>query len=613
MPITTPGSIFIKNSLTSQAAKDSFDLYSPLTKNNMTKLVDTLITKGGNNAHEDINNLTKMFFNKATEIGSTTPLSDYENESDERQAIMKEFGSKVDEIVAKNLTKTEQAKALSLVGAEYGTSGGKMGKSNLAYMLSKGSTAARMANIGARGNMQQFGQGTGSPMLALDVKGVPIPVAIKHSYAEGLSPAEHLAASYGGRASTVLSQLSTEKPGALSKKILPALFHEVVTTVDCGTTNGVPIDLSDKKSCIGRFEAGSNTLIDTEFLKRLAANGKTKVIARNPMTCSAKEGICQKCFGLWADGKLPHIGQNLGVIAGQSISEVLTQAMLGTKHQGGVAGAKRNAYEQVNTVLSNPENFVDQATISEVNGRVGKIHKTSLKDWEVTVGDKVHFIPNLQEVSVKEGDIVRKGDPLSTGVINPRQLVDLKGAGAGRLSMAKSLRDIYSQHASLDPRHFDIIARNMIKHVLVKDGGDSGFMPGDKIEVGALSDYLSRHSTKVSVDSAVGQVLAKGSMDLTPGTELTQNHIDDLKSNGVSSVMVSNSLLKTTPIVPGLQSLKLLDKNWISKLAFNQLHRTIIDAGAMGYSSKVHSTEPVASYIIGSEFGEGDNNSSATY
>ena len=610
MAITTPGAIQIKHSLTSKAAQDNFDLYNPLDKGHMSKLVNMIITKGGPHAHDDINHLTKTFFNKATSMGFSTPLEDYINDSDERATTMDEFSTKVSDILKKDLPKLEQGAALNELGAHFTD---RMTSENLKYMLSKGSTVAHLARTGARGNPSQLSEGTGSPLIALDIKGNPLPVAIRHSYAEGLSPAEHLAASYGGRASTVLSQLSTEKPGALSKKILPTLFHEVVTVNDCGTTNGIPIEVTDKHSCIGRYEAGTNHLIDTEYLKHVIDSGKKTITARNPITCASKEGLCQKCFGLGPDGQLPSIGRNLGVIAGQSVSEVLTQAMLSTKHKNAISRANRNAFEQVNTILSNPENFVDQATISTTNGKVNNIKQTSLKDWEVTIGDKNHFVPNTQDLTVKLGDAIKVGDPISTGVINPRQLVDLKGAGAGRMAIAKSLRNVYDNYTKLDPRHFDIIARNMIKHVRVTDPGESGFMPGDKIEVGMLGDYLKRHSTTVPIDSAKGQVLAKASLDLTPGTELTQNHIDDLKQYGIKSLDVSNSGLRTKALVPGLQTLKLLDKNWVSKLAFNHLHNTIIEAGALGQSSKIHSTEPVASYLMGNEFGEGSAISPASY
>jgi DNA-directed RNA polymerase subunit beta' len=325
------------------------------------------------------------------------------------------------------------------------------------------------------------------------------------------------------------------------------------------------------------------------------------------MTCRAKNGLCQKCYGLAATGQLPNIGQNMGVIASQSVSEVLTQAMLSTKHQGGVAGRQRNPYEEANNILSNPENFQDEASVSEANGSVEKISQTSLKDWEVDIAGRRHFIPNLQTPVVKVGDKVRVGDPISTGTINPRKLTMLKGSGAGRVYLANEMRRVYSKNAQLDPRHFDVIARNMMKFNQVIDPGSSEFLPGDKIEVGQLEDYYHKHKKEVSLAEAEGKVLAASALDLTPGTTLTKNHLDDLAAQGATKVHISTTDLVTKPIVPGLQNLKLLDKNWISKLSFNRLPKTISEAAALGYSSPVHSTEPVASYILGSEFGEGEH------
>lgn len=600
--ITTAGALLIKSMLPNEKTKSEFNEYKPLDKGGIKDLVNNILKNGGEDGPEVINSLTKIFFNKATEIGSTTPLSDYINDSDERQAMFSEMEVKVADIIKKNLPKAEQAKELNQLAA---TMRHKMERHNLEYMVGRGSTAGKMSMTGARGNPLSLGQATASPLMAADIKGMPIPVAIKHSFSEGLSSAEHLAMSYGGRASTVMAQLSTEKPGALFKKLTPAVFHEVITEQDCGTKNGTPLPIKDKYSVIGRFEAGTNRLIDEHLYKELVSSGAKTVVARSPMTCKAKAGICQKCFGIAANGRLPDIGQNVGVIAAQSVSEVLTQAILSTKHTGGTAGRARNPYEEANNLLTNPENFQDEATIAETNGTVNDIRQTSLKDWEITVGDKVHFAPNYQDPTVVKGDVVRVGDQLTTGTINPEKLVALKGAGAGRVYLANKMREIYSKNAHLDPRHFDVIARNMIKHSVVVDPGNSGFLPGDKIDIGEMEDYYKNNKTSVGVDQAEGKVLADRLMDLTPGTFLTKNHVDDLKGQGVKEVPISSGSLVTKAIVPGLQSLKFLDKNWISKLSFNRLHNTIQEAAALGSSSPIHSTEPVASYVIGNEFGEG--------
>jgi len=587
-----------------QKAKDNYDIHTPLDKDGMKNLVNMLIEHGGDKGHETINDLGKIFFNKATEIGSTTPLSDYENDDIDRQTMFSEFETKVAEVLKKNLNKMEQAKELDRISSGYAN---KLSKDNLRYMLSRGSTAARMAATGARGNPRQLQQGTASPLMAQDVKGVPIPVVIKHSFAEGLSNAEHLAMSYGGRASTVMSQLSTEKPGALFKRLTPTVFHEVVTEPDCGSRTGVPIHLDDKLSCIGRFEAGTNHLIDNEYWKELTTSGKKEVIARNPMTCQAKEGLCQKCYGLAANGKLPHIGQNMGIIAAQSVSEVLTQAMLGTKHQGGVAGRQRNPYEEANNILANPKNFQDEATITKSNGTVTSVEQTSLKDWEITVNGNKHFVPNFQEPLVAVGDKVRIGDPLSSGTINPRELTEIKGAGAGRIYLANKMREVYSRNAKLDPRHFDIIAKNMIKYNKIDDPGESGFLPGERVDIGQVQEHLEKNSKTMQLENAHGLTLASRTLDLTPGTILTQNHIHDLGNHGLTSVRVSDSGLKVSPLVPGLQSLKFLDKNWVSKLSFNKLQGILEEAASLGQKSPIHSVDPIAPYTMGTEFGEGEN------
>ena len=164
MPITTPGAIRIKHMLPTKEARDRFDLYTPLDKKGISKLINLLVQHGGENAHTTINDLAKLFFNKATETGATTPLSDYDNDSSEKQALISEFETKVSEVLSKNLSKQERNIELNKLAGHYS---GLLSKQNLSYMLSRSSVAAKMALSGARVNPMQLNQGTGSPLLAI--------------------------------------------------------------------------------------------------------------------------------------------------------------------------------------------------------------------------------------------------------------------------------------------------------------------------------------------------------------------------------------------------------------------------------------------------------------
>lgn len=600
---TTAGALLLKHTMPTEASKANFNIYRPLDKSGVGDMVTMLLKHGGPQAHEHINNLGKVFFNKATEIGASTPLSDYINDSDERQSIIQEYDLKVKQILAKDLNPQEKNKQLAEMTGGYNK---KMEKQNLDYLVARGSVAAKMAKTGARGNPSQLASGTASPLMSLNARGELIPVVIKHSFAEGMTPAEHLAMSYMGRGSTVLAQLSTALPGALFKKIAPTVFHEVITTDDCKTHNGIMADVSDKKLILGRFEAEANRLIDEEEVKHLAASGVLKVKVRSSMTCEAHEGICKHCFGLMGNGKLPNIGENVGVIAAQSVSEVLTQAMLSTKHKASVGERKGNQYEQASNLLLNPSNnFKDEATISELNGKVTAIKPTALGDHNVFINEKSHFVPNNQEIKVVVGATVNQGDAISTGTVNPRKLVAMRGLGSGRNYMAKELRDIYG--GGLDPRHFELISKNLMKYVEVTDPGETGFLPGDKINVSEISKFLDKKASEVSVDKAEGGILSKGVLTMTPGTLLDGNHIAELKQSGIKTVHVTHSGLRVTPIVPGLQTAKLLDPNWISKLSFSRLKDTLQNSAALSSESDLHSIDPITPYIIGNEFGEGEN------
>jgi DNA-directed RNA polymerase subunit beta' len=601
--ITTAGALLIKHSMPTDEAKKRFDIYKTLDKKGMGNLVNMLIEHGGEEAHEHINDLGHLFFNKATEIGASTPLSDYINDSDERQAIIEEFATKVQQIKDSGKTKNQINTDLVDLTGKYNT---KIEDQNLKYLLSRGSMAAKMANTGARGNPKQLAVGTSTPLMSANLKGELVPIVVKHSFAEGMSPAEHLAMSYMGRGSTVMAQLSTALPGALFKRLSPTVFHDAITIDDCGTKNGILKEVSDSKAVLGRFEAGTNRLIDDHYYDDLKMSGKHEVKIRSSLTCEAHEGVCKKCFGLMANGKMPNIGENVGVIAAQSISEVLTQAMLSTKHKATVGERKGNAYEQASNLMRNPaENFKDEATISTLNGTISKIVKTPLGDHNVFVNEIRHFVPIDQHLTVKEGDTIRQGERISTGVINPRKLVHMRGLGAGRKYLSEELRGIYG--GGLDPRHFEVVARNLIRYVEIVDPGETGYLPGDKVSISDISKYLDAKKGMVPIDQAEGKILAKGTLDLTPGTLLDGNHVHDLKVKGITEVSVSPSKLRISPVVPGLETAKLLDKNWISKLSFARLKDTIANAAAYKESSPIHSTDPIAPYIMGTEFGEGED------
>lgn len=576
----------------------------PMDKGGVNKLISNIIRNGGKDAGNGISRVSNEFYHQATQQGYSTPLDDYYNDSDDRNVLMQEYKSKVDQINLKKMPQSSKEDALNDITTSYGEI---LKNQNLKYMLSKNSTAARMALTGARGNPHQLQQGTSTPLMSKDIKGTPIPIAITSSYAEGLSPPEQLAMSYWGRGNTVSAQLATSKPGAMFKSITPNVYHEVITIPDCHTGNGEMVSISDKRKVMNRYEAGTNHIIDESYYKELKSSGKTSIKVRGVLTCEADDGICQKCYGKDSRATLPDIGENVGVLAAQSASEVLTQMVLSTKHDA-KAGKGAKPFDVVSNLLVNPGTFKNKATLSTLNGKVTDIIKTPLNDHKVFINGAEHFVPKERELNVKVGSTVSIGQEISNGIANPRELVSLRGTGEGRRYMANTLRSIYEGEGNdLDTRHFDILAKNMIKHVEITNPGNTDYLPGQKVSINVLQKELQGDVEQSPLGSASGRTLAKGILHMTPGTTLDDNHIQELHSHGVDSVSVSKSGLGIVPIVPGLNSVKQLDENWVSKLAARDLGKTIKTGVALGHSADVSGTDPIAAYIMGANFGDGKN------
>ena len=141
-----------------------------------------------------------------------------------------------------------------------------------------------------------------------DHKNRVVPLPILRGYAQGLTPEEYWAASYGSRKGLAATKLSVATAGFISKQLQQAAHRLVVTEDDCGTDAGIDVDPTDKDSVgallardVGQFTAG--TPVSAEVMR--AATGP--ILVRSPITCRARKGVCAKCAGIRERGTLPEI------------------------------------------------------------------------------------------------------------------------------------------------------------------------------------------------------------------------------------------------------------------------------------------------------------------
>lgn len=477
-------------------------------------------------------------------------------------------------------------------------------------------TMTQMALSGARGNIPQLMKTVASPVAAVDGKGNISPWLIGHSYSEGLSPAEYWVTGNEARINTVKSTTAVAEPGDIAKIIVNSMYHLVVTQEDCGTSNGIPMHLTDGHA-IGRYLAKDqhghkrNDLLTRRLVEELRRKGVADVIVRSPMACQAHEGVCRKCQGLDERGAAHEIGVNVGVRAAQALSEPLTQFVLNAKHGVRVlkgAAKQLEGLPGVRQMLEIPQSFFNKATLAEKTGRVTKIETAPHGGHYIYVDNAEHYVgPNLA-VHVHVGQHVEAGDVLSEGVPKPDEIVKHKGLGVGRQYLVDALHGLYkNQGIDVDKRHLELLARADLDQVKILDASDHHpeLIKGDVMHYHQFQNSIGKSAKDVPLDKAEGQALAGDVLHFTAGTVVTPSIVRTLKSQGVQMVPISPTAPRVEFVMKPLTRNPLFNPDWMARLAHRYLKDSLIRGAHFNEQSNLHGTHPVPAYAYGAEFGEG--------
>ncbi|MBC7543764.1 MAG: DNA-directed RNA polymerase subunit beta' [Candidatus Sericytochromatia bacterium] len=130
----------------------------------------------------------------------------------------------------------------------------------------------------------------------------------------------------------------------------------------------------------------------------------------------------------------------------------------------------------------------ENAILSEVPGTV----KLTGSDDELTrlvvldAGGQEHeyAIPINSRAIVYDGQIVKQGEPVTDGPINPHDILRVSGLEAVQQYLVDEVQSVYrSQGVEIADKHIEVIVRQMTRKVRVEVAGDSTFLPGEVMHI----------------------------------------------------------------------------------------------------------------------------------
>lgn len=303
-----------------------------------------------------------------------------------------------------------------------------------------------MALSGARGSKSQIKQLAGMRGMMQKPDGSIIEVPIISNFKEGLTMAEYFTSTHGARKGMSDTALKTAEAGYLTRRMVELAHNTAITEIDCGTKDfitakpvyqGSTLSVALGDVVLGRTAAHdiihpitkevivkAGDLITKAAAKKINESGLPTVDVRSVLTCCS-DGLCAKCYGMdLSRNALVHVGEAVGLLAGQSIGEPGTQLTLRTFHIGGVAeGGAESHFIEVPV-----EGTVKFSGVNTIKNSAGRIVVLSRNAEVSIVNDKNEtlFTSNLPYASmliVNEGEKVEKGakiaewDPYSNTII----------------------------------------------------------------------------------------------------------------------------------------------------------------------------------------------------
>lgn len=211
--------------------------------------------------------------------------------------------------------------------------------------IASGNPLGQQVLSGARGSKTNLRSLTGGDLLYNDYKLNPLPIPVTRSYAEGLTPAQYIAGSFGARRAISDTKLATADAGYLGKQMVQIGHRLLVVGQDHPEADtrvseyarGLPVDTGDRDNIgallahdIGGFKR--NHVIDAATLDALKRKGHERILVRSPTVGGPESGVWSRDLGIREKRRLPPRGDFVGISGLHALSEKLNQGQLCLAH-----------------------------------------------------------------------------------------------------------------------------------------------------------------------------------------------------------------------------------------------------------------------------------------
>ncbi|MCJ7493329.1 MAG: DNA-directed RNA polymerase subunit beta' [Deltaproteobacteria bacterium] len=194
------------------------------------------------------------------------------------------------------------------------------------------------------------------------------------------------------------------------------------------------------------------------------------------------------------------------------------------------------------------------AVISEITGVVSFGRDTKGKRKVIItpeVGEpKEYSIPKGKHISVHEGERVKAGEALMDGSSNPHDILSILGVEDLARYLVDEVQEVYRlQGVKINDKHIEVIVKQMLRRVMIKEVGDSNFLVGEHVERHVFEEENERLEN-AGKQPAVAEPLLLG---VTKASLSTEGFISAASFQETTKVLTQAAISGKTDFLRGLK------------------------------------------------------------
>lgn len=176
------------------------------------------------------------------------------------------------------------------------------------------------------------------------------------------------------------------------------------------------------------------------------------------------------------------------------------------------------------------------------------------------------LVPYRGKLEFQEGDVVRPGDRLTPGPLDPHKVLRLRGVRGVQEYVVQEVQAVYkAQGVDINDKHIEVITRQMLRKRKVREPGDTPFLPGQIVD----RFVLKRENERIRRMRERGVVL-----------KYTDPETGETKEREPKEATVDWVLL-------GITEAALATESFLSAASFQKTTKVLTDAAVRGKSDEL--------------------------